>query len=223
VVQPGNRGTAPPILYSLLHVARADRDACVAILPSDHYYSDEDAFTRTLESAFEIAAGQTSSVVLLGARPSGPEVEYGWIEVGAAVREALYEVQGFHEKPAFPAAEQLLQRGALWNTFVMVGHIGAFLQMAEATAPNLLKPLKASLEETHCEEEIRIPESLYDLLPPSDFSRHVLAPASERLLTLRLGEIEWHDLGHPDRVVSTLLARKANLPEWVEGWQAMAV
>ncbi len=220
VVQPLNRGTAPPILYSLAHIARADRDACMAILPSDHYYSDEDAFTLALESAFEIAATRTNSVVLLGAQPNAPEVEYGWIEVGAAIHETLFQVQAFHEKPLLPAAERLLQNGALWNTFVMVGHVDAFMQMARSAVPDLLKLLQSNLGDSDCGGETRIPDSVYDLLSPSDFSRHVLAPGADRLLTLRLGDMEWHDLGHPHRVVSTLLARNTELPVWVESWQA---
>ena len=220
VVQPRNEGTAPPILYSLLQIAQASADAYVAILPCDHYYSDEDAFTLALESAFEIAATRTSSVVLLGAEPNAPEVEYGWIEVGAAIHETLFQVQAFHEKPPLPTAERLLQSGALWNTFVMVGHINAFLRMARSAVPDLLKLLQANVEDSDFKGETRIPDSLYDLLSPSDFSRHVLAPSADELLALRLGDMEWPDLGHPQRVVSTLLARNTQLPAWVENWQA---
>jgi mannose-1-phosphate guanylyltransferase len=49
IVQPANRGTAPPILYSLLSIEQIDDDAIVAILPSDHHFSDESAFTVALE------------------------------------------------------------------------------------------------------------------------------------------------------------------------------
>src|SRR5580698_9994500 len=48
IVQPANKGTAPAIVHSLLSIARHSRDALVAILPSDHHYSDEQAFTVTL-------------------------------------------------------------------------------------------------------------------------------------------------------------------------------
>lgn len=88
IVQPANKGTAPPILYSLLSIEQHDKDAIVAILPCDHHYSDEQAFTVALDSAFDIAGQRTDSVVLLGAPPQGPEVEYGWIELGASARAA---------------------------------------------------------------------------------------------------------------------------------------
>ena len=83
VVQPMSRGTAPPILHGLLCLARLDPHALVAILPSDHHYTDEGAFACALEFAFDTAAQRTDSVVLLGARPNYPEVEYGWIELGS--------------------------------------------------------------------------------------------------------------------------------------------
>jgi mannose-1-phosphate guanylyltransferase len=70
IVQPSNKGTAPAILYALMRIAQADSDAIVSILPCDHYYSPESAFTATLESALEIAEQRADSVVLLGAQPN---------------------------------------------------------------------------------------------------------------------------------------------------------
>jgi mannose-1-phosphate guanylyltransferase len=220
IVQPCNKGTAPPILYSLLHIAEIDQDATVAVLPCDHYYSDESTFTRALNSAFEIAATRPQSVVLLGAEANAPEVEYGWIEVGCAVQEELFQVRAFHEKPPRPVAERLLGVGALWNTFVMVGHIDAFLQMAAAIEPALLELFRPAIRPSYKARETRIPESLYDWFSPLDFSRHVLSPAAKRLVALPLRNMEWHDLGDPERVLSTLLTKRADLPKWAKRWQA---
>jgi len=55
VVQPLNTGTAPAILSTLTRIAQADPDAVVSILPCDHYYSSESAFSAALESALVIA------------------------------------------------------------------------------------------------------------------------------------------------------------------------
>jgi len=220
VVQPCNRGTAPPILYSLLHIAQIDPDAIVAVLPCDHYYSDENAFTRALESSFETAAMKPGTVVLLGAQPNAPEVEYGWIEVGAAVDEELFQVSGFHEKPPLHVAEHLFKTGGLWNTFVMVGHVDAFLRMSWAAAPGLLEVFQSRLADSGRNSETQIPDSLYDWVAPMDFSRQILSPCTRHLVTLRLGNMEWHDLGDPDRVVSTLLGRNSELPSWARRWEA---
>ena len=92
VVQPANKGTAPAILHSLLSLAQMDAQALVAILPCDHHYSDEEALASALEYAFETAAGRTDSVVLLGAKPDYPEVEYGWIELGSPLGQESSEL-----------------------------------------------------------------------------------------------------------------------------------
>jgi len=220
VVQPCNKGTAPAILYTLLHIARMDPDAVVAILPSDHYYSREDAFTAALESAFAIAEEGPRSIVLLGAQPTGPEVEYGWIELGDVVgpRNGVLRVTQFHEKPPLPIAKHLFGSGSLWNTFVMVGHINAFFDLALASVPGLLQALRSapSFATADCEKGIA---EIYDRIDRTDFSKQVLSPGATRLLTLRLGDVEWSDLGDPDRVINALLESGLQLPGWATRWR----
>lgn len=221
VVQPCNKGTAPAILYTLLHIAQMDPDAVVAILPCDHYYSQENVVTSALASAFAIAETRPGAIVLLGAEPRAPEVEYGWIEVGEVIDPGIgvSHVLRFHEKPPLPSAEHLLRSGSLWNTFVMVGHVDAFLDLARATMPDLLRALRSVPIFSNSDTDTRRVEWLYDQLDPADFSREVLVPGAKRLLALRLGEVEWNDLGDPDRVIATLLESGVELPTWAARWR----
>ena len=221
VVQPRNRGTGPAIVAPLLRILQMDPNAIIAVLPSDHYYSAESVFTYSFERAFAIAEGRKGSVVLLGARPRTPEVEYGWIALGEPVashRTDVFRVSQFHEKPPLQVAERLLREGCLWNTFVMVGHIKAFLDLALAAVPGLLQALRPVRDLVGSDGETRIAESVYDKIATTDFCRHVLSPKARSLVTLQLGAVEWNDLGHPDRVVSTLLGSDLKLPGWVRRW-----
>lgn len=220
LVQPSNKGTLPPIVYSLLQIAQADPDALVAILPCDHYYSDEDGFTQALESSFRIAGLHPESVVLMGAPPNRPEVEYGWIKLGAPLHDDVFRVRGFQEKPPLPVAERLLRSGALWNMFVLVGHIEVVLRMSQSAVPGLVEVFQSAISEPHAGCETRIPDGLYDWVSPSDFSKQVLSVAAEHLIALRLGEMDWHDVGHPDRVFATLRAANGQVPPWARRWQA---
>ena len=219
LVQPANKGTAPPILYSLLSIEQIDNDAIVAMLPSDHHFSDERAFTVALESAFEIAAQHPSAVVLLGASPQGPEVEYGWIEVGPPIQGAggaWSPVRRFFEKPSFDAARELLARGSLWNTFVMVGHVRGFLEMANASLADVVGRLRRS--QLWVGAEVDVQDSLYDHIPAIDFSREVLSVQTPRLLALRMVATGWSDLGHPERVLTTLQVAGLD-PWWMKRWK----
>jgi mannose-1-phosphate guanylyltransferase len=223
IVQPGNRGTAPPLLYSLLTIAQTDPDALVAVLPCDHHYSDEAAFDLVLESAFDAAHAWRDFVVLVGAQPDSPEPEYGWIELGPSASQfhnELFHVEGFREKPSAEAAQKLMDGGSVWNTFVMVGHVRAFLDMFDDAVPHLLGAFQGvrawNGEETHIEE------SLYERIAEVDFSRHVLSVEPSRLLSLRAGRMGWNDLGHPDRVLAVLRQNGAK-PWWLSQWGAAAI
>jgi mannose-1-phosphate guanylyltransferase len=220
IVQPVNKGTAPPILYSLLSIERIDDDAIVAILPCDHHFMDESAFTRALESAFDVAAAHSGSVVLLGATPHGPQVEYGWIDVGPSVGAAgdvCFRVRGFYEKPSLQVARELLERGSLWNTFVMVGHVRGFLEMVNSTLADIAGQLRG--QRLWAGSEVHIPDSLYDRMPAADFSRDVLSAGASRLMALSMGNTGWSDLGHPERVMAVLDGVGLK-PWWMAGWQA---
>jgi mannose-1-phosphate guanylyltransferase len=219
LVQPCNKGTAPAILYPLLRIAQMDADAIVTIFPCDHYYSPESTLTGALETVLEIAAHHPGSLILLAAEPDEAEIEYGWIEIGEGVgrQTGLFRVNGFYEKPSRAVAEALLETGSLWNTSVIVGHVGAFLDMAWETVPDLLELLDATAFPSHG-DEVRIPASVYAQITPLDFSHQVLAFAADRLLAFQMEEIDWSDLGDPDRVLAALLRRNGNLPGWARLW-----
>jgi mannose-1-phosphate guanylyltransferase len=183
-----------------------DPDAIVAILPCDHFYSKESVVTSALESAFAIAAERTDSIVLLGAQPKAPEVQYGWIELGefaVGSHRCVFHVRSFQEKPPVSVAERLLKSGSLWNTFVMVGHVNAFLDLALTLVPGLVHALDSARIGLDWHSETRIAEWLYDQIASTDFSREILSPGTRHLVTMPLGEVEWNDLGDPDRVLST--------------------
>lgn len=79
IEQPTNKGMAPAILYSLMHLAAVAPTATVAFFPSDHYFSDEERFMAHVDSAFETTELNPHLITLLGIAPENPEVEYGWI------------------------------------------------------------------------------------------------------------------------------------------------
>jgi len=137
VVQPGNRGTAPAILYSLMRIAAVDPEALVAFFPSDPLHFDDEKFMSHIRTALNTASQRSDLVILLGLDPETPEVEYGWIEPSAPIRRQsrVYGVRRFWEKPNPFLAQVLQLRGCLWNSFVMVASIQALLKIIESAIP----------------------------------------------------------------------------------------
>ena len=214
VVQPSNLGTGPGVLYPLLRIQRLAGNVPVAIFPSDHYVSDDAAFTEYVRSAQELSEHRTQTVVLLGIEAESPETEYGWIERAPwpLDGEIGYPVLRFWEKPSLALAERLLRVGALWNSFIMVGRVEAFLDVIAAGAPELVAAF-TPVRTAATWRESEVVERIYATTPALNFSERVLIPAARRLATVRVKDIEWSDWGHPERVVASI--RRAG---WRPGW-----
>lgn len=219
IVQPGNRGTLPAILWSLLRIVQLDEGAAVAFFPSDHYYANEQKFIRGVRSAFKCAASNAKRVILLGATAVRAETEYGWIEPDdsniAVFRSGLMGIKRFWEKPSPETAELLLKRGCVWNTFVMVGRVTAFLNIIKTAAPQVYHALERAVQLEDLEKQAGAMRAAYDSMPVSDFSRQVLSLSASRLAVAALGDIGWSDLGDPRRLVTTLFESGIENP-WVE-------
>lgn len=218
VVQPGNRGTLPAILWSLLRIVRFDEHAVVAFFPSDHFYTQEGRFIAGITSGYELAERHTQNVILLGAVADRPETEYGWIEPESTVAcrfgNRLMRVRRFWEKPSSEIAQSLLVQGCLWNTFVMVGRASAFLRMIQQATPAIYHDFESIRTLSGLGMEAEVMQSAYDGLPVADFSKLVLSENMEGLSVASLGDIGWSDLGDPRRLITTLFETGMENP-WV--------
>jgi mannose-1-phosphate guanylyltransferase len=208
LVQPSNQGTAPAILYSLLHLRQLDSEGLIAIFPSDHHFSDDETFAFHIESAFSAAASRPEMVVLLGVTPETPEVEYGWIEPGVPLEDpvssSVYRVSRFWEKPSGMLASDLMDRGCLWNTFVMVGHVQAFLRLIHHAIPRLATAFENIRPSFTTASEASALCDVYGGISASSFSQDVLSVQSGDLTAPRCAGLRWSDLGEPSRVLSVL-------------------
>jgi len=214
IEQPSNRGTGVAIVYALARIARSDPHAVIGLFPSDHHYENETVFQRATAGAYALAACEPARIVLLGAKPDRPETEYGWIARGESLGmthvtrgHAVHGVARFHEKPDLATATDLLRGDALWNTFVMVGHISAFVDLLGRSAPLMRSAFEWLRRAPDVEAERLEAEALYATLPSIDFSKDVLSQNPDRLSVLTLIDAGWTDLGHASRVQAILGSR----------------
>ena len=219
VVQPENRGTAAGIVYPLLHIAELAGNVPIAVLPSDHYVSDDRAFMAYVRAAVDAVRTRPDLVVLLGIEPEWPETEYGWI--GAARTplpidgEPVFQIHRFWEKPSAPLAERLYHGGCLWNSFVMVGWTNAFLDLVGACSPELLAAFAPLRFVLGLPQEARVVERIYGRLPAAGFSETVLTADPRRLAVMRVKSVDWSDWGNPRRVLASL-GHAGIRPAWVD-------
>ncbi|HTF71489.1 MAG TPA: sugar phosphate nucleotidyltransferase, partial [Edaphobacter sp.] len=205
-------GTGVAIATAILMLRDLDSEAIVAAFPCDHHYSNEAAFLDAIEAGILAARNNSDAIVLLGAEATYPETEYGWIEpvqvLANGTRFAPTRVRQFWEKPTLATAQDLLQRGCLWNTFVTIGRVSTFIDVLCQAAPNAMLALSAGILENDLGPS-------YRSIPCIDFSRDVLASWHERLLAIRDAESGWTDVGSPNRVFDTLAGERI-APAWLE-------
>ncbi len=203
-IQPSNKGTAPALLFSLLRVAAEAPDSCVGFFPSDHYFSDDELMMSYVDQAFRIVESGSADVVLLGMEPNSPETSYGWIEPAeslfGSLSSSVAKVERFWEKPDGVTASMLMQRGGLWNSFVMVGRIRTFLEQFDRHLPELSESFRVLAGDPGDE----VVNTVYGRARESNYSSDVLEKSMGGLHVLRVSDVVWSDLGEPQRVLGTL-------------------
>jgi len=218
VEQPCDRGTAPAILSGILRAKRLGPDATVAIFPSDHYVSDDLRFMRQVERSFDAVDEHPGLVVLLGIAPDKVETSYGWIEPAAPVSAwtpKLFRVKRFWEKPRWELARTLLAGGCLWNSAVIVARASVLEAMIAEHAPALFHTFKKTLGQVTTLDEEHTYEFLYRKLDAVGFSEQVLSQAPSSLAVRLVEDVQWSDLGEPQRLINTLQNSKSR-PAWLE-------
>jgi mannose-1-phosphate guanylyltransferase len=215
LMQPCDRGTAAGILLPIHWISWRDPDAVVAVFPSDHYVADDVAFMRHVEALAGAAVRHPSRIFLVGARPDGPETGYGWIEPGSELERGLRSVRCFREKPDAAAASACMERGGLWNTFVLVAKVSAILEAGRRALPALHATLEDIRLSAGTDLEERAIERAYAAASPANFSQSVLERSAQNLAVSTLPELSWSDWGTPERVRRTLDSQGIH-PDWLQ-------
>jgi mannose-1-phosphate guanylyltransferase len=206
--QPKDRGTAAAVLLAAHRIVAQDPKAVLVVLPSDHFVADDESFMAHVAEAVEFLERRPDRIVLLGAEPTEPETDYGWIELGEpeprSGRNPMYRVLSFREKPSQAMADELFSSGALWNTFVFAGRAAALVEAGRACLPSLHDRLARLDSFLGTEHERWALGQAYELAQRASFSRAILERCPEKLAVMRLSGVSWCDLGTPERVARTL-------------------
>ncbi len=120
IAEPACRDTLAAVGLGALWAERlgGDETVSVAVFPSDHVIPDTENFVQTAKEAFFVAESG-DFLVTIGIRPTRPSTAFGYIQAGGAFscgNAFGFDVEKFHEKPAFETALRYLSQGNFyWN------------------------------------------------------------------------------------------------------------
>jgi mannose-1-phosphate guanylyltransferase len=225
LVQPGDRGTAAGILHAAHWVRRRDPEAAIAFFPSDHFILGEATFMALVVDVARAVEHHRDRVALLGAQPTSPEIEYGWMQPGAPIDGAdgvLRTVREFWEKPSEARVQLGLVTGGLWNTAIMVARAMTLIALGAQALPEMSAHLDRVGAVADSEEEPAALRRAYATMARASFSRAALERYPERLAVASLPRVTWCDLGSPHHVLA-VLARMRVRPAWADAVDRPAV
>ncbi|HRO49093.1 MAG TPA: mannose-1-phosphate guanylyltransferase/mannose-6-phosphate isomerase [Hyphomicrobium sp.] len=197
VLEPVGRNTAPAIAVAALLAMERERSPVLAVMPSDHFISDGEAFQAALRRGAALAGG--GRIVLFGIPPTGPNTGYGYICKGAplaADSAAAFEVESFAEKPdAETAACYFADDRYLWNSGIFVFRADVFISELSRHAEHVLNAARKALAGASRDMG-------FLRLDPDEFSQapnisvdYAVMEATDKAVVLPLDDTCWSDLG----------------------------
>jgi mannose-1-phosphate guanylyltransferase len=198
--EPMARNTAACILYAALVIRKKFGDAVMVILPSDHYFTDEEGFRNILSKTCEVAAAM-DKLVTIGIKPTFPATGYGYInfnkQVNSNLPENTYEVNEFVEKPAFERAKKYINSGDyLWNSGMFVWKASVILDNFQRYLPRLYNRMMEIYEYLCTDKEEEYIAKVYPTLQSTSIDYGILE-RSDAVLVVP-GDFGWNDVGSWD-------------------------
>jgi mannose-1-phosphate guanylyltransferase len=194
--EPVGRNTAAAIALAVVSLER-DPDEIMVVLPADHLVANEAGFRDVLVRAADLALGSfgiDSPIATLGAKPTGPATQYGYLvpdlEGASAGTSGGHVLSAFVEKPDLGRAEQLVtQPGVAWNAGIFVARRRAWLAALERHT-RLVPPL------SRVTDSESLLEDAYQRIEPISIDYAVMQPAAaEGQIVMTAMDVGWSDVG----------------------------
>jgi mannose-1-phosphate guanylyltransferase/mannose-6-phosphate isomerase len=194
IIEPMTRNTAAVAAVAAAWAARTHADALVLLSPADHHVADDSAFRAAILAGADAAS--KGAIVTFGVKPSTPHTGFGYVETGAAISAAVYEVAGFREKPDRATAERYVASGRhFWNAGVFLFSPAAMDAELHAHAPAIRKSAGASLAKATVAGGVLTldPGSFADC--PSDSIDYAVMEKTKRAAVVAPLDAGWSDIG----------------------------
>ncbi len=192
--EPIAKNTAPCICLGAMHIKKKKKDAVMFVLPADHLIKNEKEFEKVLKTVAKVVETE-ESMITIGIQPNYPETGYGYIKYNTNnVKELLYSVEKFVEKPDKEKAKEYLNEGNyFWNSGIFVWKVSSILFEIERCIPDLYKGLSKVENVIGKEYYQEILQKEYENIPSISIDFGVMEKCSN--LLVYCGIFGWDDVG----------------------------
>lgn len=197
--EPSARNTAACIGYAAMEILKKHGDGIMVVAPSDHYVSDQAAFTRVLNMAIGIAQEQ-DKLVTIGITPTFPATGFGYIRFRQEETGQAKSVLEFREKPDEETAREYIATGSYaWNSGMFIWKASVILKAFEQYIPDIYADLETIGASMNTEREKEVIDQVYPNIRKISVDYAVMEPsAAKGDVYVVPGEFGWNDVGSWD-------------------------
>ncbi len=194
IAEAVGRNTAPAVAVAAALAVRDGENPLQLVVPADHWIATTADFWASVDVAVAVAQADDSPLVTFGIPITRPEPGYGYIEKGAARREAprAFAVRCFHEKPDRATAAAYAEAGThCWNSGIFVWRAAALLEELARCLPELHSAVTRLIRTKDVER--LLPEILAQV--PAVSIDNAVLEHSQRVAVVEAG-FRWSDVGN---------------------------
>lgn len=136
--EPKAKNTLAPIVFLTYQIYQLDKEAIIAVFPSDHIIKNPWRFRIILKKAIQIA--EKGYIITLGIKPKRPETGYGYIKVDFQDNLKVFKVDRFIEKPSLLRVKRFIKdKRYYWNSGIFIFKAEAMLKETKKYQPKLYR------------------------------------------------------------------------------------
>ena len=190
LAEPEARNTAPCIAWACWTIQQECPVANIVVTPADAVVMNPNEFQRVITGALDFTQ-DSEAIVTIGIKPSRPETGYGYVEIADKVRNEIYRVQEFKEKPDLATAESYLAAGSyLWNAGIFVWNVQTIMNSIR----QYNKGIAAKMDDMMATGKVK---EIFPQCEKISIDYAVMEPAaSEGKVYTHPADFGWSDLGN---------------------------
>lgn len=199
VVEPLPRGTAAAIGLAAAIIHRHAPTAVVTIINSDQIVRNEKLYQRTLQDVAQAVQHHADHLVMVGIKPTYPEIGYGYIELGRKIDRVghsdIYVLKKFREKPTLAVAKKFVASPKfLWNPAIFSATADHWLKLLHKFMPSTAKAVNKIAEHWGKNGFKKIFKEQYQPLVNTSIDYGVMEKLDKALVIP--ADFGWADIGH---------------------------